>query len=73
MTATGVIKKILPNGFCFISVEGGDDVFFHLSACNGAFDTLREGQAVRFEIVPGPRGAKARDVRSADAVPAQDA
>ncbi len=59
---TGVIKKILEKGFGFISVEGMEDVFFHMSACNGQFENLKEGQAVQFEIEDGPKGKKAVNV-----------
>ena len=39
-------------GYGFIEREGGNDVFVHFSAIQGAgFRTLEEGQAVEFEIV----------------------
>ena len=38
-------------GYGFIAVEGGKDVFVHHSAILGdGFKTLREGEAVEFEI-----------------------
>ena len=65
---TGTIKKkVAEKGFGFISVEGSDDVFFHNSACNGAYDSLSEGQTVSFDIVPGEngKGPKAANVVAA--------
>ncbi len=62
---TGAIKKKMDKGFGFISMEGSDDVFFHMSECNGQFDALQEGQAVQFDIEEGPKGKKATNVTSA--------
>ncbi len=63
--ATGTIKKIMPKGFGFIAMDGGEDVFFHMSACNGMFDSLREGQSVTFDTEAGPKGPKAVNVNAA--------
>jgi CspA family cold shock protein len=53
-------------GYGFITREGGDDVFVHFSAIQGAgFKTLNEGQEVEFEIANGPKGAQAVNVRKA--------
>ncbi len=54
-------------GFGFVTQEsGGPDVFVHFSAIVGeGFKTLREGQAVEFEVVQGPKGAQAANVRGA--------
>jgi len=50
-------------GFGFIEVEGGDDVFVHYSAIQAeGFKTLEEGQEVEFEIVQGNRGPQAANV-----------
>ncbi len=50
-------------GYGFIEQEEGQDVFVHFSAIQDeGFKTLREGQAVEFEIVPGPRGPQAENV-----------
>lgn len=62
---TGTIKKKTEKGFGFIAQEGGADVFFHLSACNGQFDALQEGQAVSFDVEDGPKGPKAANVVAA--------
>jgi CspA family cold shock protein len=59
----GIIKKkVQEKGFGFISVEGGEDVFFHMSACNGQFDSLSEGTSVQFDIEDSPKGKRAVNV-----------
>ncbi len=50
-------------GFGFIEREGGEDVFVHFSAIQGAgFKSLDEGQEVEFDIVKGDRGPQAANV-----------
>ncbi len=51
-------------GFGFISREGAPDVFVHHTAIVAeGFRTLSEGQKVEFEIVQGPKGLQAANVR----------
>ena len=51
-------------GFGFIEQDGGPDVFVHYSGISGdGFKTLAEGEAVEFEVVQGPKGPKAENVR----------
>ncbi|HET9514925.1 MAG TPA: cold-shock protein [Gemmatimonadales bacterium] len=51
-------------GFGFIAQEGGKDVFVHHTAIQQeGFRSLREGDRVEFEIVEGPKGLQASNVR----------
>lgn len=53
-------------GFGFIAQEGGPDVFVHHTAIQTeGFRTLNEGEMVSFEIVQGPKGLQASNVRRA--------
>ncbi|MEC7641773.1 MAG: cold-shock protein [Nitrospinota bacterium] len=50
-------------GYGFIETEEGKDCFVHFSSIQGeGFKTLREGQAVEFEITEGPKGPQASNV-----------
>ena len=61
-------------GFGFIAPDGGGaDVFAHFSAVNmDGFRTLKEGGRVSFEVVQGPKGMMAQDIRPMGAEAAQD-
>ncbi len=51
-------------GFGFIEQESGPDVFVHYSGIQGGgFKTLAEGDEVEFDVVEGPKGPKAENVR----------
>jgi CspA family cold shock protein len=51
-------------GFGFITREGAEDVFVHFSAIQGdGYRSLNEGQAVEFDVVDGPKGKQAANVR----------
>jgi CspA family cold shock protein len=51
-------------GFGFIEVEGGKDLFVHHSAIQGeGFKSLAEGDKVSFDVVQGPKGPAAENVR----------
>ena len=65
--ASGTVKWFNDaKGFGFISQEGGEDVFVHFSAVQGeGFKTLAEGDRVEFEVVKGPKGLQASNVRKA--------
>ncbi len=51
-------------GYGFVTPEDGSkDVFVHYSAIGGdGFKSLKEGQAVDFEITQGPKGPQASNV-----------
>ena len=62
--STGTVKWFNESkGFGFISPESGPDVFAHFSAISGdGFKTLKEGQAVEFDITDGQKGPQAENI-----------
>ena len=51
-------------GFGFLEQENGEDVFCHFSAIAGeGFKSLQEGDEVTFDVVKGPKGLQAENVR----------
>lgn len=64
---TGIIKTLTEKGFGFISRENeAKDLFFHLNDLKGvAFDQLRVGDKVTFEVVQGEKGPSAKNVERA--------
>ncbi len=64
---TGTIKKLTDKGFGFITGEGLEkDLFFHANALVGvAYNDLREGDAVTFEMEESPKGMNAVNVQRA--------
>ena len=63
----GTIKRLVSDkGFGFIAAGDGTEYFFHQSACTGtAFDQLREGQAVTFDVGHGAKGPRGENVKVA--------
>ena len=61
----GTIKTITDKGFGFIAREGeAKDLFFHSNDLQGvAFDELRTGDNVTFEVVAGQKGPSAKNVQ----------
>jgi cold shock protein len=51
-------------GFGFITVEGGEEIFFHKSnvKSTGFRDTLLEGDKVRFELKQEQKGKRAYNI-----------
>ncbi len=67
--ATGTVKWFnASKGYGFIAPEdGGKDIFVHVSAVEKAgLSSLREGQRVEFDVVPGRDGRTAADNIKAD-------
>ncbi|HEX9774893.1 MAG TPA: cold-shock protein [Actinomycetota bacterium] len=65
--AEGTVKWFSnEKGFGFISRADGDDIFVHHTAIQmEGYRTLTEGQKVEFDIVQGPKGEQASNVRAA--------
>ncbi len=64
--ATGTVKWFNDaKGFGFIEPEGGGaDVFAHFSAVQmEGFRTLKQGSQVSYELVQGPKGNLAQNIR----------
>jgi len=57
-------------GFGFIEPEGGGtDVFAHFSAVQmDGFRTLKQGSKVSYDLVQGPKGNLAQNIRPTDEV-----
>ena len=64
--ASGTVKWFNEaKGFGFISQSEGEDVFVHFSAIqSNGFRSLQEGQQVSFDVVKGPKGWQAENVKS---------
>jgi cold shock protein len=54
-------------GFGFITREGAPDVFVHHTAImSEGFRSLAEGESVEFDVVQGPKGLQAANVRKSN-------
>ncbi len=65
--ATGTVKWFNDaKGFGFLTPdEGGADLFAHYSAINmDGFKSLTEGQRITFEVVQGPKGRQASNIKA---------
>ncbi|MBI5448993.1 cold shock domain-containing protein [Candidatus Gottesmanbacteria bacterium] len=61
----GTIKTKTDRGFGFISRQGETkDLFFHSKDLSGVtFDELQVGDVVTFDVVDGPKGPSAKNVK----------
>jgi CspA family cold shock protein len=61
---TGTVKWFnAAKGYGFLAQDGGEDVFVHHSAIQmEGYRTLKEGQAVEFNVERGPKGLLATNV-----------
>ena len=69
MAETGKIKWFNENkGYGFILQESdGKDIFVHYSDIDGdGFRTLSEGECVEYELIEGPKGYHAKNVKKVD-------
>jgi CspA family cold shock protein len=62
---TGTMKWFdSKKGFGFILNDAGQDVFVHFSSIEGeGFRSLKDGEKVEYEEVPGPKGLSAAHVK----------
>ncbi|MEX1047062.1 MAG: cold shock domain-containing protein [Actinomycetota bacterium] len=65
MSTQGTVKWFSnEKGYGFLERADGEDVFVHFSAVEGDGYRTLQGQEVEFEIVDGPRGKQAANVRT---------
>lgn len=58
---TGIVKFFNElKGFGFISAQGSEDIFVHISGLSGP---IRQNDEVRFDIVDGKKGLNAINVQ----------
>ena len=65
-TGTGTVKWFNEaKGFGFITPDdGGKDLFAHHSSIQGSgFKSLKENQQVQFDVVNGPKGPAASNIK----------
>ncbi len=54
-------------GYGFITREGGDDLFVHFKSITGeGYKSLKQGDAVQFDVEQGTKGLQAINVSRAD-------
>ena len=61
-------------GYGFILPDdGGEDLFAHFSSINmDGYKSLKAGDSVEFEVLEGPKGIHAINIKTADAEPQVD-
>lgn len=67
----GVISKIFPDeGYGFILMDGGEEIYFHRNALHGlTFEQLEDGTEVAFDLEEGEKGPQAKTVNPVPIVP----
>ena len=62
---TGVVRRLVgEHGYGFVSSNAGKDIFFHYSKLQGIkFQSLREGQSVKYKVGLGEKGLVAKEVK----------
>ena len=65
---TGTVKWFdSRKGYGFIELEGSKDIFVHFSEINDdGYKTLKDGEAVEFEIQSDDKGERAKNVTKVD-------
>ena len=67
--STGTVKWFSNSkGYGFISpTEGGEDIFAHFSVITmDGYKTLKKGQVVEYEVIAGPKGQHATEIKLGD-------
>ena len=66
----GIIRKLLPDdGYGFIAMENGMEVYFHRNAVHDMdFEALEDGMEVSLNIEPGDKGLQATTVNPVPSV-----
>ena len=69
----GIVKWFdFKKGYGFVVNDAGQDVFIHYSAILGeGFRRLRDGDRIEYEMVQGPKGLSAANVRRLEAAPSK--
>jgi cold shock CspA family protein len=65
----GFVKTVNHRGFGFIAIAGDADAYFHVSDISDPdlpFDDTLYQRRVRFDLVEGPRGLRAKNVRAVE-------
>ena len=60
----GVVSKVFQDeGYGFVTLENGTDVYFHRNSVHGlTFEEIEEGRDVRLDVEPGAKGLQATTV-----------